>query len=393
MSFLTVLHITAGLHPDSGGPSRTVAHLTDALAALPGLAVTLLTQSPTEAPTVPSSNPAVTRRVMESASPLALKLGLPVRQALVNLTSSSPPDVLFGHGLWLPVNHWIAQAARRYDIPLLIHTHGMLKPWALHHKARKKRLAMVLYQWRDLHTARVLIASAPTEYEEFRALGLRHPVAIIPNGVPLPDSHIPQVRPPRPPRPPGTPRTVLFLGRIYPVKGLLNLIDAWASVRPVGWRLQLAGPDEGGHLAAVLARARQTGVSAAVDYVGVVDGAAKSALYHGADLFVLPSFTENFGLVVAEALAHGLPVITTQGAPWADLPPFGCGWWIPIGVEPLVAALREAMALSDAERAAMGERGLQYIRRYDWAAIAEDMAAVYRWVLGRGDRPDCVRVA
>ncbi len=108
---------------------------------------------------------------------------------------------------------------------------------------------------------------------------------------------------------------------------------------------------------------------------------------------MLPTFSENFGVVVAEALAHGLPVITTQGAPWADLPAFGCGRWIPIGVEPLAEALREAMALSDAERAAMGERGLQYVRRYDWAAIAEDMAAVYRWVLGRGDRPDCVRVA
>ncbi len=264
----------------------------------------------------------------------------------------------------------------------------MLEPWALQHKGGKKRLALALYQRRDLATARVLVATAEQEYVNLRALGLRQPIAIIPNGVPLPDGDAVLARPPRPA---GAPRTVLFLGRVYPVKGLLNLIDAWARVRPTGWRLQIAGPDEAGHLVEVLARARQAGASEAVDYVGAVDGAAKSALYRSADLFVLPSFTENFGVVVAEALAHGLPVITTHGAPWADLPAFGCGWWIPIGVEPLAEALREAIALSDAERAAMGARGLAYVRRYDWADIAAQMAAVYRWVLGQGPKPDCVR--
>jgi glycosyltransferase involved in cell wall biosynthesis len=365
-----------------------VAHLTDALAALPGLAVTLLTQGPAGAPTVPSANPAVTRRVLESSSPLALKLGNPVRQALAAWSPSARPALLHGHGVWTAVNHWTAHAARRWHVPLILHPHGMLEPWALQHKGGKKRLALALYQRRDLDTAQVLVATAEQEYENLRALGLRQPIAIIPNGVPLPDSDAVLARPPRLA---GAPRTVLFLGRVYPVKGLLNLIDAWARMRPAGWRLHIAGPDEAGHLAEVLARARQAGVSEAVEYVGVVDGAAKSALYHGADLFVLPSFTENFGVVVAEALAHGLPVITTHGAPWADLPVFGCGWWIPIGVEPLAEALREAMALSDAERAAMGERGLAYVRRYDWADIAAQMAAVYRWVLGQGPKPDCVR--
>lgn len=388
MNKLAILHI-GGLSPESGGPSQTLAQLVAAQAALTGLSVTVLSQSLPGAPLLALANPAVALRVQESASPLALKLGLPVRQALAAWLPKAPPDILFGHGLWLPVNHWTAQAARRYGIPLIMHTHGMLKPWALHHKALKKRLALALYQSRDLQTARVLIASSPTEYAEFRALGLRHPIAIMPNGVPLPAADAVRVRPPRPA---GAPRIVLFLGRIYPVKGLLNLIDAWAQVRPFNWRLQIAGPDEAGHLAEVLARAREAGVTATVDYVGPVDDTHKSAVYQAADVVVLPSFTENFGMVVAEALAHGLPVITTHGTPWADLPAFKCGWWIPVGVEPLAGALREALALSDAERAVMGARGLAYVRRYDWAAIAEDMAAVCRWVLGQGERPGCVRV-
>ena len=105
---------------------------------------------------------------------------------------------------------------------------------------------------------------------------------------------------------------------------------------------------------------------------------------------LLPTFSENFGVVVAEALSHGLPVITTRGAPWADLETHGCGWWIDIGVDPLAAALRQAMALSDDERRAMGERGRTYVQRYNWADIARQTIEVYRWVLGQGPRPDCV---
>ena len=97
-------------------------------------------------------------------------------------------------------------------------------------------------------------------------------------------------------------------------------------------------------------------------------------------------------MVVAEALAHGLPVITTRAHPWADLQTHGCGWWVDVGVEPLVQALREALALSDDERRAMGERGRDYVQRYDWDDIAGQTVEVYRWILGQMAKPDCVRL-
>ncbi len=109
-------------------------------------------------------------------------------------------------------------------------------------------------------------------------------------------------------------------------------------------------------------------------------------------LFVLPSFSENFGVVVAEALSYGIPVIATRGTPWADLESFGCGWWVEPGVPFLTEALRAATALGDEERAAMGERGLAYVQRYNWDAIASETLCLYRWVLGQGERPACVRV-
>lgn len=389
MHNVSVFHVIGGMHPGAGGPSSAVASLADAQAAMPGVSVTVLCQSVAGAPTVVAGNPDVLQRVLESRSPLALKTGEPIRQALAALSPLERPDLLVSHGLWLLVNHWAVRAARRYGIPLIIHTHGMLRPWALNHKSWRKRLAMALYQRRDLSTAQLLVASSLPEYEEFRALGLRQPVAIIPHGVSLPAWEGAEA----PPLGTGRAvRTVLFLGRIYPVKGLLNLIDAWAFVRPPGWRLRLAGPDEGGHLTEVLRRARQAGVSDSIDYVGEVRGESKTSLYQGADVFVLPSFSENFGVVVVEALAHGLPVITTHGTPWADLLTFGCGWWVELGVAPLAVALREAVALSDAERRAKGYRGRMYVQRYNWADIAEQMGEVYSWVLGRGRLPDCVRL-
>ncbi len=384
MSRLAVVHVVAGLHPSAGGPSRTVVQLTDALARQSDIDVMLLSQGFAGEPSVPSGGSA-NRCMIESPSRRALQFGLPVRRELIRLGKSQRPALIHGHGLWVPVNHWTSAFARRHGVPLVIQPRGMLEPWALNHKALKKKAAMAMFQRRDLESARLLVATSSVEYENIRKLGLRQPVAIIPNGVDL------QVGPlPAKVAAADRQRVVLFLSRVHPVKGLMNLVRVWAQLAPVDWRLCIAGPDEAGHLKEVLALVQQLNLQS-VDYVGPVDGAAKTDIYNAADVFVLPTFTENFGLVVAEALAHGLPVITTRGAPWADLEAFSCGWWVDIGIDPLLHALREAMALSDNERSAMGERGRAYVRRYDWDDIARQTIDVYRWVLGQGPQPACVR--
>ena len=124
-----------------------------------------------------------------------------------------------------------------------------------------------------------------------------------------------------------------------------------------------------------------------VAILGPIYGKAKTAAYREADLFVLPSLNENFGLTAAEALAAGTPVISTKGAPWSRLDSEGCGWWIDQGIEPLATTLARAMVLPRVTLKAMGDKGRHWMaREFSWDRVARDMLDVYQW-LARGAEP------
>jgi glycosyltransferase involved in cell wall biosynthesis len=186
---------------------------------------------------------------------------------------------------------------------------------------------------------------------------------------------------------------MLFLSRIHPKKGLPMLIDAWETVRPEGWRLVIAGPSERGHRAEIEAKIEASGLSENLEVIGPVENHEKWEIYRKSDVFVLPTHSENFGVVVAEALASGIPAITTTGAPWEILEKHDCGWW----VEPTVGALTEAISDSvqrtDEERLAMGKRGRQLVtQKYSWSSVSSRLQRAYHWVLEGGTRPSCVRL-
>lgn len=383
-----VIHTVGSLRKSAGGPTRTVTALCGELGKL-GARVDLLSQdyrgAPDDEPVLPPADRVSTRLAAAYRLPKTRFIFSPsFRSLLRQRCRPSSGVIVHDHGLWLPTNHAAAAVARQLDIPLMVSTRGMLEPWALSYRAWKKRWAWRLYQRRDLQSARVLHATAEREAENLRRLGLRQPIAVIPNGVDFP------VLPERSRRP-ESPRIALFLGRIHPVKGLVELVEAWRIARPAGWKAILAGPNEGGHRRVVEEAIGRAGLENCFEWVGAVDGEDKMALYRRADLFLLPSFTENFGVVVAEALACGVPAITTKGTPWEGLLTHRCGWWIDIGVEPLAAVLREAMNLPPDTLRDMGQRGRVYVEQhFGWPGIAQQMLSVYQWVLGQGERPACV---
>ena len=289
------------------------------------------------------------------------------------LRSAGDFGVVHIHALWSPILHRVSNWAHKNGIPVVWSPHGMLTPWAIHNHYLKKVVGLALYQRRDLARASLLHATAPSEVEDIRRLHLKTPVVVVPLGVRLP---------PIPPRTPGAKRTILFISRIQRKKGLLNLVRAWAAVPHEDWRVVIAGPDQEGHQAEVQSLTRELDVEGDFEFVGPVFCEAKESLYAQADLFVLPSFSENFGVVIPEALAAGCPVITTKATPWQELEANRCGWWIDVGVGPLIIALKQAMALTDDERATMGVNGRQLVEReYTWPAIAAKMKSAYEEIV------------
>lgn len=342
---MRLLHTVNSLRADHGGPSRSVPALVDAL-VIEGVEVRL--------------------RVTDQAGLVSAPLGV---------------DIVHDHGLWLPSNHAAARAAWRSGVPLVISPRGMLGPWALAHRRWKKRVAWVLYQRRDLSSTAAVHATSAAEAEAARAAGIHVPIAVIPNGV-----DIPKALPPRHYR---DIRRALFLSRLHPVKGLPMLIEAWARIRPAGWELVLAGPDEDGHRAEIEALIDETGLFGEISFLGPVSDDDKWALYRTANLFVLPTHSENFGLVIAEALAAGVPVLTTTGAPWRVLETEQCGWWTVPTVDAIAGALAAATELAPEALNVMGKRGHALVERdYSWTRVAVQMKELYTWLLGRGERPN-----
>jgi glycosyltransferase involved in cell wall biosynthesis len=195
----------------------------------------------------------------------------------------------------------------------------------------------------------------------------------------------------RPKQQKGAGKIALFLSRIHPVKGLPLLLEAWAKVRPAGWSLHIVGPDESGHRADLERLGSKLGLGGMVRFSEALTGEAKARAFLESSLFILPSYTENFGIAVAEALSYGLPVITTHGTPWSILESERCGWWVPTSVDGLASALDDATSRGAVALAAMGERGRVVVAsRFAWDGIAQQFIDCYRWILGQASKPDCV---
>lgn len=382
---LHVVHTVARIDAAEGGPSRSVVYLCDALARR-GAVVTLVTSASDAEAVLPTEAGVCVRR-----APLpglaSLVRGSRFEDAVQSVLTEAPGrTLLHDHGLWLPSNAVSARAARGAGVPFVSAPKGMASAWALAHRRAKKRAAWLAYQRRALAGAALLQATAQSEVQDVLRLGLGIPVALVPHGVAEPPASVTAW-------PRATGRRAVFLSRVHPKKGLPMLVEAWARVRPAGWELVLAGRDEGGHRAEIEAQAEAAGLSDGVQFVGDLGDADKWGLLASADLFVLPTHSENFGIVVAEALAAGLPVLTTRGAPWAVLDTERCGWWTDVSAAAIAAALAEATSLSDAERQAMGERGRRYAAAHlRWDRAADEMMAAYRWLLDAGPRPDFVTV-
>jgi glycosyltransferase involved in cell wall biosynthesis len=291
-------------------------------------------------------------------------------------------DILHDNGMWLPHNHRLAVLVEKRGIPRVVSMRGMLEPWAVRHKRFKKNVAWALYQRRDLTRASYHHATGEVEARNLQRLRLNVPIVTIPNGVDVADGASASVSNTDQRPTTAHQRIALFLGRIYPIKGLPMLVQAWARVRPKAWRLCIAGPDEGGHRNEVEKTVAAAGLDGVVSFTGFVSPELKYSIFSDAQLFILPSHSESFGMAVAEALAHGLPVLTTMGTPWSMLRETGCGWWVEPTVDGIAEGLRLATNLSRDELRKMGAKGPALVMtQFSWKHIAHQVLSMYESVL------------
>lgn len=300
------------------------------------------------------------------------------------LHSAQSADIIHNNSIWLMPNVYPAWVARKCSCKLVMEPRGTLSPWALNKAKWRKRIFGFCCQYAALRQTDLWVATAEEEYKDIRRLGYRKPVAIIPNGVDLPPNIQRNIR---------DRRRMFFLSRIHKKKNVELLLRCWASLEDKfpEWDLSIVGPDVNNPYADEMKALAQDLGCRRVTFEGELSGEEKYRFMASSDCEVLPTHSENFGMVVAESLACGTPVICSQGAPWQGLASHKCGWWVPIDYAAFARAMAEAMSLPHSVLRQMGERGRDWMARdFSWTGIGQKTKAAYEWLLGKGDRPEWV---
>lgn len=289
------------------------------------------------------------------------------------------PDVVHINGCWQPQLAFFQWAARSLKIPVVLSPHGMLEPWIVkRHYWTRKWPAIQLYQRGLVKHADYLHATADKEKENLLRLGWNARIAVIPNAVnivmlPIKDNW-------------SLKRRIVFMSRLHVKKGIELLLEALSHLKPDldGYEVIIAGEGELDYVETLKKAAISFGLSEVVKFVGGVYGAEKVCLLQSADFFVLPTYSENFGIVVAEALACGTPVITTHGTPWKVLEENECGWYIPVGVNALKKTLREAISVTEETIERMGRNGRRLVeKQYTDKSVASRFIEKYTFLLSK----------
>lgn len=380
---LHVLHIVAALPEEGGGLATFVVQLATAEAAH-GHDVSIATLSPHPLPPMArlAEKHGVRVVAFRPSRPRAVYFSWTMLRGLRRIVRGA--DVVHVHCDWTFPVWWGCHCALAESKPLAMSPHGSFDPVRLAHSAWKKSLVGWLDR-RYLRRADFVHTTSESESGWMRTLlGESSRIVAVPPGVSPPPGDVP---------PPGgrSTRNLLCLGRLHPLKGIDLLLEGIARIAPAGrqaLRLLVCGPDEGGERKRLEVLAEKLGIGGCVEFRGAVPPGKVGELLAACDALVLPSRSENFGIVVAESLAAGRPAIGTKATPWDVLEREHCGWWCETSAEGLQGAVEGFLATSDPELREMGRRGRAYAADHlRWEKTAAVLLGAYERARGRKESP------
>jgi glycosyltransferase involved in cell wall biosynthesis len=359
---MKVVHFIASIDISSGGTTTYMKLLSEELTSQ-GLQIIVATGT--------SKKPLELSGVNTKFYITSIKRWFALKKEFKIFLATEKPDIVHINGIWNPQNALFQKTAKNLGIKVILSPHGMLEPYILNRNPLKKKIALMLYQNKALHAVDAFHATAREEAINIQNLGFKKPISIIPNGINL--TEVKKVKTNY-----GT-KKMVFLSRIHPKKGIELLLSAWRQIETKGWSLQIAGNGDVQYIEKLKKSASDL---TNVVFVGPLFGESKWDFLRSGDVMVLPTYSENFGIVVVESLAVGVPVITTKGTPWEELNTCNCGWWIPLGINSLQSKLQEAMLTKDNKLAIMGKNGRQLIEdKYSVKSVAINIKKMYSKIL------------
>ena len=373
---MKILSFISSLDINSGGPARSVPMLVKGLAEF-GVDVILMT--------IRSENMNIHALEGTTAKLKVLEPSFS-RKEIAQYLKDEKFHLIQIQSMWDLPYHKVMVEARRLGIPYIVTPRGMLEPWSLSQKKWKKKLAWWLYQRNDVQKSVCVFTTAKMEADHVTNLGITTCKAVIPNGIET-DSYpcktsVDVVK-----------KQVLFLSRVHVKKGIEILFEAWKRIHPdyEEWQLLVIGNGEAEYIHRLENWAKSLGVEDSIKILPPVFGDAKINVYQESALFCLPSFSENFGMVIAEAMSCGTPVITTTNCPWEILKETNTGWCVNLSLDNLERALREALTMSPTELYDMGQKASKLIyENFDYRNVTRKTLKLYEWLLNGGEKPEFV---
>lgn len=375
---MKILHTIPGLDISSGGPTTCTYNLLKGLRANQVEADVLTFKSKNERAKIIGNDSFIKLVEDDSIAPLLFSTNF--NQFLSN---HQDYDLYHANALWTLPSHMTVKAAQRNNKPVVLAPHGMLYPQALKVSKWKKEIIYRLFQKSDLQNVDCLQATCMDEVNHIRNLNIKTPVAIIPNCLHLNAES-------RLCRKPNNIRRFGFVGRLHPIKNIHLLLECWYNLKSYTDNCELIIVGNGDkeyelQLKRYVTEKKLNNVT----FSGFIEQEQLKDIIPQFDYLILPSKSENFGMVVPEALINNVPVLASKGTPWEELRTFQCGWWY--NQDDLSDTLIEAIQLPESERIAMGKRGKSLVcEKYSMEEVSLKMKQLYSWILTKENKPSFV---